>query len=123
MWVNLLASQIIDHSSQPRFVNILAQLGPAEAWLLASLQPRPKDDPRLDFFIGGSNAQFGLKFYWISALDQSSQPWNLSVTLICQQSLAEISPLAAKSTKSEPVLLHLTPFGEAFLGAVAPQMH
>src|ERR1700722_7932850 len=31
MWVNLLASQMIDRNSHPRFVGILAQLGPAEA--------------------------------------------------------------------------------------------
>lgn len=122
MWVNLLTSQMIDRNSHPRFVNILGQLGPEDAKLLATLQPRP-NDPRLDSFIGGTTAHSGMKERWISALDQLDQPWDLSVTLICQQSLADISPQMWKREKPQeklPVLLHLTPFGEEFLAAVAP---
>jgi len=117
MWVNLLASQMIDGDSHPRFVGILSQLGPAEAKLLSSLRPRPEDS-RLTYFVGGSEAHFGMSLDWFSALDQPTQPWNLSVTLICQQSLAEISPLY--HVPEDSVLLHLTPFGAAFMTVVNP---
>ncbi len=126
MWVNLLASQIIDPVSHPRFVNILAQLGPAEARLLTSLKPRPTDPERLKrltFFLGGNTAHSGMKEPWVSELDeQPAQPWNLSVTLLCQHSLADISPqnTTEPASKRFPFLLHLTPFGEEFLAVVAP---
>jgi hypothetical protein len=123
MWVNLLASQLIDHNNHPRFVSILSQLGPAEARLLASLKPRPKD-PRLDFFLGVTEAHFGMEGRWLSALGQPDQPWNLSVTLLCQQSLTNVSPqlrTPEQMSRGEtlPLLLHLTSFGEAFMAAGA----
>jgi hypothetical protein len=126
MWVNLLASEIIDPVSHPRFVNILAQLEPAEARLLTSLKPRPTDPERLkrlSFFLGGNTAHSGMKEPWVSELDeQPAQPWNLSVTLLCQHSLADISPQNTTEPASQkfPLLLHLTRFGEAFLAVVAP---
>jgi hypothetical protein len=116
MWVNLLASQLIDRNSHPRFVGILAQLGPAEARLLASLQPRPSG---LSGFIGGNVAHAGMRTQWVSALGEPKQSWNLSGTVLCQQSLADVAPLDALAVDS-PVLLHLTQFGQDFLAAVAP---
>jgi len=117
MWVNLLASEFVDGKSHPRFVSILAQLGPAEAKLLASLQPLPKG---LSGYIGGNIAHTGMNVLWVATLDQPKQPWNLSGTILCQQSLADVAPLDALAVKSD-VLLHLTPFGQEFLTAVAPQ--
>jgi hypothetical protein len=119
MWVNLLASQLIDLNSHPRFVSILAQLGPAAARLLASVQPCPKNEPRIEGFLGGTTAHSGMNSQWVLALDQSPQPWNLTVTLVCQQSLADISAISIPG-KASPVLLHLTPFGKEFMAAVAP---
>jgi hypothetical protein len=118
MWVNLLASSLSDRDSHPRLVSILSQLGPAEARLLGTLQPYPKN-PRMDHFLGGSKGHSGMKTSWVSDLDGPDQPWNVSVTSLCQQSLADISPI--KDAKSAgPVLLHLTPFGMEFLAIVAP---
>jgi hypothetical protein len=67
MWVNLLVAELVDRNSHPRFVGILAELGPEEARLVASLRPFPTGSPKVD---------------------QPLQPWNLAVTLLCQQSLA-----------------------------------
>lgn len=124
MWVNLLASQLVDRNSHPRFVSILSQLGPEEARLLLTLKPIHKD-PRLSSFVGGGNAHLGGKSRWITALDQPDQPWNLSVTFLCQQSLANIAPQVSQSGKSKPgeslpVLLFLTRFGVDFMEVVAP---
>lgn len=124
MWVNLLASQIVDQNSHPRFVGILTELGPDEVKLLLSLKPYPKNDSRLSSYVGGSMAHthFSEKMTWVTALDQPApQPWNLSATLLCQHSLAEASP-RSQSAGGGFILLHLTLFGEAFLAAVAPTL-
>ncbi|EEF59766.1 Abi-alpha family protein [Pedosphaera parvula] len=120
MWVNLLESQLVDHNSHPRFVSILSQLGPEEARLLLTLKPRP-EDPRLSYFLGGSEGQVGMKERWVSAIDeQQDHPWSLSVTLLCQQSLADVIPFKPGQER-RPLLLLLTRFGQEFMAAVAPQ--
>jgi hypothetical protein len=118
MWVNLLASQLVDRNSHPRFVGVLAQLGPEEAALLVLLRPRPTNDPKLSSFIGGNIAHAGMRTRgWSLALDQPTQPWNLSATFLCQQSLADVAPIHALAVES-PVLLFLTQFGQEFMAAV-----
>ncbi len=121
MWVNLLASELVDRNSHPRFVGILAQLGPEEAALLVLLRPRPTSDPKLSTFVGGNIAHAGLRTQeWTLALDRPTQPWNISATFLCQQSLADVAPIHALAVES-PVLLFLTQFGQEFLAAVAPK--
>lgn len=120
MWVNLLASQLVDRNSHPRFVSILSELGPEEARLLLTLKPLDKD-PRLTHFLGGGNAHLGGKSDWTADLDQPGQPWNLSVTILCQQSLANIAPQVKQEGKSKhPLFLFLTLFGKDFMAVVAP---
>ncbi len=121
MWVNLLASQFVDRNSHPRFVSILSDLAPEDARLLTTLKPRP-EDRRLSSFVGGSGGHSGKVLRWVSDLDGPDQPWNLSVTVLCQHSLAEISPRALHEVgpPPQPVLLFLTQFGEEFLAVVAP---
>ncbi len=124
MWVNLLASQLTDSDSHPRFVSILSSLGPEEARLLKSLKPRPSD-PHVTSFFGGHTASSGMYVNWVSEIHDQGKPWNLSCTILCQHDLASISPLQTSlegtpgGTKGKlPVLLHLSPFGIEFMAIV-----
>ena len=122
MWINLLTNEMTSHGSHPRFLNILTQLGPEEAKLLSSLKHRPRVG--LGSFSGTGGADSGAGWKWVTEVGQTERPWNISLTILCQQNLAAICPTFPEAKYLRPadsVLLYLTPFGQEFLAVVALQ--
>src|SRR5579883_2762302 len=121
MWVNLLASQLVERNNHPHFVGILSELGPEEARLLAALKPYRKHPRLVENFFGPTYANLGGKSHWVTDPDQpNSQPRSMSVTILCQHNLANTSVLKSQQGQPPCEWLHLTPFGVEFMAVIAP---
>jgi len=103
MWVNLLASQLIDDQSHPHFVEILPHFSQNEGGYI--------------FFTYDS---FN---YWIRKNgDSDLNKWTVSCVLLCESHFADIlAPEKDKYEKEKHVtILYRTVSGQSFLDAVTP---
>lgn len=120
MWTNLLATQLVEGSCHPHFVEVLPHFSPAEAQILASLLPKDS--------VGEHNGGYLLFFpdsfkHWIRQSGGDLNPWSLSCELLLEFRFADLlSPKKVEQADAKNVtILYKTRLGEAFLTAVSPK--
>ena len=73
MWANLIASQLVEETCHPHFVQILSHFSPAEARLLISLLPLDKVGENGGGYIGETEGSFT---HWMAISGGDLIPWS-----------------------------------------------
>lgn len=114
MWANLIASQLIEETCHPHFVEILPHFSPAEAKLLISLLPLDEVGEHGGGYLLGSGDSFE---QWMAKSDGDLKPWSISCELLYQFRFADL--IAPKGGKPKhAAILYRTTLGSAFLSVV-----
>jgi hypothetical protein len=115
MWSNLLASQLVEETCHPHFVEILSHFSPAEARLLISLLPLDKIGENNGGYIAVSQGAFT---HWMAQSGGDLNPWSISCVLLLDFKFADL--VAPKGSKPErTAILYRTALGSAFLSTVS----
>jgi hypothetical protein len=116
MWTNLLASQLVDTTWHPHFIQLLPHFSPAEARLLLDLLPVTEIGDHGGDYLGTPVYEYFKS--WARRADAPLQPWTLSCTLLCEWRLADARAFKGTSAPSDATILFRTQLGAAFVAAV-----
>lgn len=115
MWANLLASQLVEETCHPHFVEILSHFSPAEAKLLNSLLPLNEVGENAGGYIGETEGSFT---HWMAKSGGELSPWSVSCELLLDFKFAGMVPPKG-SKHNHATILYRTKLGSAFLSAVS----
>ena len=115
MWANLIASQLVEETCHPHFVEILSHFSPAEAKLLNSLLPLDKIGENDGGYIGISEGAFT---HWMAQSGGDLSPWSVSCVLLLDFKFADMAPPKGSNLK-QAAILYRTRLGSAFLSTVS----
>jgi hypothetical protein len=115
MWANLLASQLLEETCHPHFVEILSHFSPAEARLLISLLPLDKVGENGGGYVGVPEGVFT---HWMALSCGDLRPWSVSCELLLDFKFADMVPPKG-SKHNHATILYRTKLGSAFLSAVS----
>lgn len=115
MWTNLIASQLIEETCHPHFVQILSHFSPAEAMLLISLLPLDEVGENGGGYIGVREGAFT---HWMVKSGGELSPWSVSCELLLDFKFAGMVPPKDSKLK-HATILYRTNLGSAFLTAVS----
>ena len=119
LWVNLLATQLVDDHSHPHFIKILSHFSNKEANILLNLLPFSDIGAEKVGYYGDPIETFHTWLYHNA--DEDKKPWDLSCVLLYQYNLASYTSPKREDTESTRgiAILYKTKTGEAFLNAVS----
>ena len=115
MWASLLASQLVEETCHPHFVQILSHFSPAEAKLLNLLLSLNEVGENGGGYIGETEGAFT---HWMAKSGGELSPWSASCKLLLDFKFAGMVP--PKGSKlNHATILYRTKLGSAFLSAVS----
>lgn len=120
MWVNILASQLVNTDFHSQYVNILSNFSAREANLLMKLNSFEELGHGLEFYFGSNSDSF-LNFVFRDG-DVDIHEWTYSCNILLQFGLVEVGgPTSEDFYKTEDAVtvLYRTKWGDKFLSVVA----
>ena len=116
MWTNLLASQLIETTSHPHFVELLSHFGPAEARTLQDVLPYGQVGANGGGLIPIGEASWA---HWIRMAGEPPRAWTISCSILYDFGL--VAPLVPSGQPDQKtVMLYRTRLGAAFMRSVSP---